>query len=170
MVERQNNWIYVSALGAIIFNDAEARKKLNRITHPQIMKKMLLKILMSFLRGEHFVVLDIPLLVESKIWVRFVRHLVVVNCSHEAQLERLMKRNDYNEEEARIRIKSQTPLSEKCKLATRVIENDGSIQDTRCQVGAFVEDLKKSQSFNFYEVCGLVFICCIMLKIVFNYL
>uniref|UniRef100_H2XR58 Dephospho-CoA kinase domain-containing protein n=1 Tax=Ciona intestinalis TaxID=7719 RepID=H2XR58_CIOIN len=153
-----NGEINREALGEIIFRDAEARKKLNKITHPQIIKKMLLKILMSFLKGDRFVVLDVPLLVESKIWVRFVRHLVVVNCSPGAQLERLMKRNDYTEEEARIRITSQTPLSEKCKLATRIINNDGSIENTRCQVREFVEDLKKSWSFNFYEVCGLSYI------------
>lgn len=46
-----------------------------------------------------------------------------------------MKRNDYTEDEAKQRIKAQIPLNEKCKRADFVIDNSGSLQHIREQVG-----------------------------------
>lgn len=61
---------------------------------------------------EAFVVLDIPLLFESKL-ESLVDKIIVVSVTKELQLERLMKRNQLTEEEAVSRIRSQMPLEEK---------------------------------------------------------
>lgn len=55
------------ALGALVFRDAKARKKLNGITHPWIMYTMIKQILRCFLRGETICFLDVPLLFEAGI-------------------------------------------------------------------------------------------------------
>lgn len=61
---------------------------------------------------EAFVVLDIPLLFESKL-ESLVDKIIVVSVTEELQLERLMKRNQLTEEEAVSRIRAQMPLEEK---------------------------------------------------------
>jgi dephospho-CoA kinase len=57
-----------------------------------------------------------------------------VYVDRDIQLKRLMERNDLSLEEAEARIKSQMPLSEKVALADAVINNNGSIAETKKQV------------------------------------
>ncbi|KAL1435851.1 hypothetical protein MTO96_010624 [Rhipicephalus appendiculatus] len=113
------------ALGRIVFNDHDKRRKLNHITHPEIHKEMAFQIFKLFLRGRQFVVVDVPLLYETKTMLRFMHKVIVVKCSPAQQVERLMLRNGFTEEEARKRIDSQLPLEQKCGLADYVIDNTG---------------------------------------------
>ncbi|TPX30637.1 dephospho-CoA kinase [Synchytrium microbalum] len=120
-------------LGSLVFKDAEARKKLNRITHPHIRMEMLRQLLWVFLSGSRVLVMDTPLLLESGInkWVHVV---VVVYCPDEIQKDRLMKRDNSTAESASQRIASQMPIENKRKLADIVIDNSGRVEDTRDQV------------------------------------
>ena len=61
-------------LGSIVFKDEQARKKLNRITHPYIRLEMLRQLLWTFMKGNRLLVMDTPLLLESGInkWVHIV--------------------------------------------------------------------------------------------------
>ena len=61
-----------------------------------------------------------------------------------------MKRNDYTTDEAKQRINAQIPLSEKCKWADFVIDNSGSLQYTREQVGDVHNRIKRISQY-----CGL---------------
>jgi len=58
----------------------------------------------------------------------------VVYVRPEVQLERLMARDGLREEEARQRIRAQLPLEEKARRAEHVIDNSGSLEETRRQV------------------------------------
>lgn len=60
-------------------------------------------------------------------------------------MERLMKRNGYNEEEAKQRIVSQMPLSEKCYRSHFVIDNSATTDETRKQVEKIVSHLQASK-------------------------
>lgn len=82
---------------------------------------------------EAFVVLDIPLLFESKL-ESLVDKIIVVSVTKELQLERLMKRNQLTEEEAVSRIRSQMPLEEKTARADQVIDNSGTLEETERQL------------------------------------
>lgn len=82
---------------------------------------------------EAFVVLDIPLLFESKL-ESLVDKIIVVSVTKELQLERLMKRNQLTEEEAVSRIRSQMPLEEKTARADQVIDNSGTLEETKKQL------------------------------------
>ncbi|XP_048754471.1 dephospho-CoA kinase domain-containing protein-like [Ostrea edulis] len=144
-------------LGQIIFNDAEKRKILNSITHPEIYKAIAWKVMKNFLLGQHFIVLDLPLLFESKKMVPFMSYTVVVNCSEEQQLQRLMKRNNYSREAAEIRIRAQMPLSEKCRLCTHIIDNTNDIESTYHQTVKFHKQL--SQSLLYWKVRVLLAVC-----------
>ncbi|AKC66951.1 MULTISPECIES: dephospho-CoA kinase [Bacillus] len=120
-------------LGAIIFSDEEKRKKLNAIVHPEVRKEMLEQRDEGVSNNETFVVLDIPLLFESKL-EGLVDRIIVVYTTPELQLSRLMNRNDLSEEEALNRIHSQQPLEEKCQKADRVIENTKDLAFIRKQL------------------------------------
>ncbi|WP_428828551.1 MULTISPECIES: dephospho-CoA kinase [Bacillus] len=120
-------------LGAIIFSDEEKRKQLNAIVHPEVRKEMLEQRDEGVSNNEAFVVLDIPLLFESKL-EGLVDRIIVVYTTPELQLSRLMNRNDLSEEEALNRIHSQQSLEEKCQKADRVIENTKDLAFMRKQL------------------------------------
>lgn len=120
-------------LGSIIFNDEEKRQTLNGIIHPAIRKEMLRQRDEYIANGEKTVIMDIPLLFESKLQ-HFVDKILVVTVSEDIQLERLMKRNQLTAEDAKARIRSQLPLAVKEQGADAVINNNGTIEETRKQL------------------------------------
>jgi dephospho-CoA kinase len=133
----ENGEINRPALGAIIFNDSERRKTLNEIVHPEVRKVMLKQANMFLDEGHEIVILDIPLLFESKL-TSLVEKIIVVYVDEETQIKRLMERNNFTKEDAIARIKSQIPVSEKVKLADYVIDNNGTIENTKEQVKALI--------------------------------
>ncbi|CDO01660.1 Dephospho-CoA kinase [Oceanobacillus picturae] len=116
-------------LGEIIFNDHVMREKLNNIVHPAVRERMLAKRDAFVKAGVPTVVLDIPLLFESNL-THLVDKTLVISVTESVQLTRLMTRNGYNEQEARQRIQSQIPITEKVKMADAVIDNNGTKQET----------------------------------------
>ncbi|MFI8676585.1 dephospho-CoA kinase [Bacillus thuringiensis] len=120
-------------LGSIVFYNEEKRLQLNKIVHPAVRDEMNRQKEMYIKEGVQAVVLDIPLLFESKL-TSLVDRILVVAVKPHTQLERLMKRNNFSEEEATARIQSQMPLEEKVKNADEVINNDGTIMGTKTQL------------------------------------
>lgn len=128
-------------LADIVFSDEEKRRLLNSITHPEIHKAMAWKVIGCFLSGYQFVVLDIPLLFESKKMLRYLKFTVVVRCDEGQQVERIMGRNDFTEEQVLARIRAQLPLAQKVKMADFVIDNGGGLEETEKQVKKLYERL-----------------------------
>lgn len=124
-----------AALGEIIFSDDEARKKLGQITHPRIGQRMMQKAMDAGKLGHAWVIYDAALLVENKLHTMFDA-LIVVAVSEETQLDRLMQRDESARADAKARIDSQLPLSEKIAVADHVIDNNGAREETRAQVEA----------------------------------
>ncbi|EWH22207.1 dephospho-CoA kinase [Bacillus haynesii] len=120
-------------LGEIVFANEEKRLQLNAIVHPEVRKMMIKQRDEAIRAGERFVVLDIPLLYESGL-EHLTDKVIVVWVPLELQLERLMKRNQLNEDEALNRIHAQHSLDEKKKRADAVIDNSGSLKDTEAQL------------------------------------
>jgi dephospho-CoA kinase len=120
-------------LGGIIFHQEEKRLLLNQIVHPEVRKRMLSQIEAAKQNKETVIVLDIPLLFESKLTFMADKTLLVY-VDKETQVMRLMNRNQLSLEDAKARINSQMPLSEKVKLADAVINNNGSIEETKKQL------------------------------------
>jgi dephospho-CoA kinase len=121
-------------LGAIIFADADKRKRLEQITHPAIRARQ--QRILSVYEEEAFegvVIWDAALLLESGSATGMDR-VVVVFVDPATELSRLMARDGLGEEEARRRIASQMPVAEKAKLAEYVIDNSGSRAETEHQV------------------------------------
>ncbi|KAJ3045696.1 hypothetical protein HDV00_007822 [Rhizophlyctis rosea] len=124
-------------LGSIVFQDPEARKKLNAATHPHIRREMLMAVLRHFLRRERACVLDTPLLFEAKLH-KFVHKKVVVYCPEDVQKHRLIQRDGLTEEQAEARINSQMPIEQKRAMADIVVDNSGTKEETKKQVEELV--------------------------------
>ena len=120
-------------LGEIIFNIKEERMKLNEIVHPAVRKRMLQKKESAENNGEAIIIMDIPLLYESK-FTELVDKTLLVFVDEDIQLQRLMERNHYSKQEALARIHSQMPLADKKRLADVVIDNNGSLEQTELQL------------------------------------
>ena len=120
-------------VGSIIFHNEEMRKILNSIIHPAIREEMLRQRDEFMSYGEKNIFMDIPLLFESKL-EHFVEKIIVVSVEEEVQLQRLMERNGFTEEDAKARIATQIPVKEKEQLADAVIHNNGTLEDTAIQL------------------------------------
>ncbi len=119
------------ALGARVFRDKTALKRLERAAHPPIFREM--ERLVGSLKG--VVVVDVPLLFEKKLAGRFDATMVV-SCRPAEQARRVAKRDRFTPAEARRRIEAQWPLSVKKRLADFTLDNDGKPADLRAKVRA----------------------------------
>ena len=125
-------------LGSIIFRDETARERLNAIIHPLVIARteQRLRELQDEAKrqGKPLVaVIDAPLLIEAGVDA-ICDEVWVVAVSQEVQAKRLMKREGYTLDEALSRIQAQMPLAEKEKRATRIIDNEGTADQTRQRV------------------------------------
>lgn len=129
-----------AALGARVFADPEARARLNALVHPAVGRESLRRLEAARASGAALVVVDIPLLFETRLHGTASRAnlgselVVVVYAPRELQIERQLARNGYDRAEAERRLDAQLPIEEKRKLADHVIDNSGSLEATRDQV------------------------------------
>lgn len=125
-------------VGALIFSDPARRKQLNDIIHPAIRGEMLRQRSDYLAQGYRTIIMDIPLLFESKLQ-HFVDKILVVSVTEENQLTRLMERNGLNDKDAKARISSQLPMSVKEEGADAVIYNNGTVGETARQLERIME-------------------------------
>jgi dephospho-CoA kinase len=126
------------ALGARVFADPEARRRLEGITHPRIQALMREQTREFAERGEPLVCYEAPLLIEVGV-ADALRPLVVVAASEANQLARAKLRDGRPEDELRGRIAAQLPLAEKVRVADYVIDNDGSVAAAEAQADRVLE-------------------------------
>jgi dephospho-CoA kinase len=128
-------------LRRIIFDDPEARKKLEAIIHPRVRALAEERIRAYGAAGYEIVVYEVPLLFEGNLH-HWLRPVVLVASAVAAQTKRLQERDHLSESEAAKHIAAQMSLEEKRGLADYVIENDGSLEDLESQVRAIVAKIK----------------------------
>ena len=119
-----------SAMRAIVFGDDAARRRLEAILHPKIRE---VTIEQAEAAGGAYQVIVVPLLVESSLRA-FVDRVLVVDCDEEIQVVRLLERDTESEQQARKILAAQSTRDERLAIADDVIENEGSLEDTREQV------------------------------------
>lgn len=119
------------ALGAIVFQDKEAMSKLERIVHPAVDEALQKEL--ATVSPSGIVVIDAVKLLEGNAGALCQSKWLVV-CSEEQELQRLVARNQLSYEEARARIEAQPPLAPKFALVDEVIDNGGTLEETRRQV------------------------------------
>jgi dephospho-CoA kinase len=135
-----------SAMGALVFSDPEALRRLESITHPAIQQRLREQVDKAKRSNpEAVIAVEVPLLYEAGMEEWFDK-VVVVKASEETQLARLMNRNALSEREARRRIASQMPLAEKVGRADIVVHNDGDAAVTASQVGRIMAALLRART------------------------
>ena len=132
-------------LGALVFADAEARKRLNAITHPLVRRLSQERFAALDHEGVPLAGYDVPLLFEVGLDA-VLRPIVVVVAREATQLERIQARDGISEAAARARLASQLPLADKQKRADYVLYNNGTPAALAAQVDAVLEKLRADAS------------------------
>lgn len=125
------------ALGKIIFQSDEDRRKYLQVIMPRIRQEIEKRLEES---AEEITVLDAPLLFEEG-FQKDVDLTVTVYADESVQLQRLRERDGFTEEEARNRISAQMDLKEKMNLSTFVLNNSGSLEDTLLDLHAILDKI-----------------------------
>lgn len=130
LVDLPNGPINRKKLGAIVFADSSARADLNALMHPAI--RIVCKQRIASAKSD-VVAVEVPLLFESgqqdeydEVWA--------VLAESSVRLSRLMKRDAITVEQAQARINAQWAQEKKASLANRIIDNSGTVEETRAQV------------------------------------
>lgn len=133
-IVREDLTINREKLADRVFNNPEELAKLNSLVHPVIMSRIEERLdIIKGIDPEAIVVIDAALLVETDMYKKYDK-LIVVYAKEQTQLKRLTARDGITRDEAQKRINAQLPLEEKVKLADFVIENEGSLRNTRAEV------------------------------------
>jgi len=125
-----------NALGAIVFSDLTARRRLEAIVHPKVIATMADRVAGAQATDTPLIVLDIPLLFErsekspSRGPTTSFDATVLVYAPEPLQIERLMNRDGCDRKAALQRIRAQLPIESKKAMADIVIDNDGTIAAT----------------------------------------
>lgn len=119
-----------SALGEIIFNNPEEKLWLESKIHPYVRDRFTDTLQQI---NVDTVVLAIPLLFEAKM-TDLVTEIWVVSCDRQEQIRRLTERDRLSEAQARARIESQLPLTEKVAMADVVLNNNSTVEELLRQV------------------------------------
>jgi len=125
-------------LGTLVFNDADARKRLEAIVHPLVFLRIVE--LEEQAPVDAIVVHDLPLLAESGRTDSF-DVVIVVDAPVETQIERMLRDRGWSEEDARSRIAAQATREARRAIATHLIENTGTREDLAARVGEVFDDL-----------------------------
>ena len=128
-------------LRTIIFDNPEARKKLESIIHPRVRALAEKRISERAAAGYVVIVYEVPLLFEGNLH-EWLRPVILVACDVGTQRSRLQKRDRLQAAEAQKHIDAQMSLEEKRRLADYVIENNGNPKDLERQVRAVLKKIK----------------------------
>jgi dephospho-CoA kinase len=144
-VLRQDGAMDRKKLSKIVFQDTEKRKQLEDFTHPPIYEAFL-KGVDAITEQDPAVIIQavVPLLIEKHLKAIFDK-ILVVYVPEEKQIERLTQRDGISEDEATHMLKAQLPIEEKLAHADFVVNNEGSMEETRKQVEEIWLELKRLQ-------------------------
>ncbi len=133
----ENGALNRKKLGRLVFEDAQARHKLDAIVHPvmlEIVEQDIRTIMQQKSDAPYFVV-DAALLYELNLQER-LDVVVLVQASLEACIERAWRRDALPADEVRRRYDAQMPVAEKRRRADYIVENDGDLNDLTDKVSA----------------------------------
>ena len=124
-------------LASLIFSNPEEREW-SRITQGEIIREELAALREQLAQTEAIFFMDIPLLFEQG-YANWFDETWLIYVDYDVQLERFMKRNHLSKEVAESRLAAQWSLEEKTKLASRILDNNGSRDQLVSQVVRLLE-------------------------------
>lgn len=131
---------YLTADGALdrtkmrklVFADEFARQRLESILHPMILEEV--KRQLSTLQSCPYFIVVVPLLAENPAFLQLMQRVLVVDCTEEQQIERVVRRNGMTLEEIKTIISSQTPRTVRIRIADDVLHNDSDLNKLSGQI------------------------------------
>lgn len=139
----ENNNIDRKKLGNIVFNDSAAKKKLENIVHPYVVKCLKQGIEKS---KEKLIFLDIPLLYEAHLEY-LCDKIIVVYVDKQLQIERLKERNKISFEQAEFLVGKQMSIEDKKNKADYVIDNRVYFEELFKNIESVLEVIKSENIF-----------------------
>lgn len=125
-------------LGKIVFPVGHKKVKLEEILHKRIFEK--LNDFYEENRNEKIVFVSVPLLFEAKQENNFDK-IIFISADEDIRLERLIKRNNYTKEYAKIRIKSQESEKNKIEKSDFIIYNNSDLSNLKKQIKEVLNQL-----------------------------
>lgn len=113
-----------AAMRRLVFADASARARLEAILHPMIRR---ISDERCRLATSPYVILAVPLLVESGSYRERCDRIVAVDCPESRQIERVMVRSQLTEKEVRAIVSAQATRQQRLDIADDVVNNDGAL-------------------------------------------
>ncbi|KAI5962032.1 CAB5 [Candida margitis] len=142
-----------TVLGQVVFQDKKKLKTLNSIVHPAVRWEIVRQILGAYMSCKSLVILDVPLLFESQLYM-ICGLIVTVSTKSELQIERLLARNtELSKEDAENRIKSQMTNEERNYKSDIVIDNSGSVSGLKDTIAILAREIKPKK---FWTILDLV--------------
>lgn len=131
---------YISATGGLdrqrmrelVFNDTKAKTTLETILHPLILAEVIQKL--NQYNDSAYVLLVVPLLIESQNYLNIVHRVLVVDCVVEQQIKRTMNRSGLSEDDVQRIIDQQCSREQRLQQADDVILNQGSLANLQVAV------------------------------------
>lgn len=121
-----------AAMRRLVFDDAEAKQKLENILHPLIRAAVADRLALPTKAPYRIVV--VPLLFETNAYGNLIQRSLVVDCPEEMQVHRAISRSALVEEDVRAIIAAQILRSRRLALADDIIVNDSSLENLTKQI------------------------------------
>jgi len=120
------------AMRRLCFSDLSARKRLEAILHPMIRSESVARCQ----RADYapYVLLVVPLLIESGVYRERVNRILVVDCDEQLQVSRVMERSGLGVEEVRDIMATQASRAERLAAANDVVTNTGALDELQAQI------------------------------------
>jgi dephospho-CoA kinase len=122
------------AMRRLVFSDGAAKSRLEGILHPLIRAETERRCQAGLASGAPYVVLVVPLLVESGTYRSRVARILVIDCAEETQVQRVMVRNGMNREEVARIMATQATRAQRMKAADDSVNNDTNLDSLRSQI------------------------------------
>jgi dephospho-CoA kinase len=138
---------YLDATGALdrkrmrglVFADAAAKQKLESLLHPLIRAEVKTRIENVAKKPREqvpYVVIVVPLLIETGAYRKLARRVLVVDCDEQQQIARVMRRSGLTPAAVKAIMANQVSREERLRHADDVVLNDGDLQTLRAAVAA----------------------------------
>jgi len=115
----------------LVFSDPMARENLQAILHPLIREETARQIQNAI---APYVIVVVPLLIESGSYTQTMNRILVVDCEPETQIRRVTERSGLTREEVLSIMSTQVPRERRLSEANDIIHNEGSVETLLAQV------------------------------------
>lgn len=112
------------AVRALVFSDPDAKRRLEAIIHPLVASETARQASVAEAAGAPCIVFDVPLLVESGRWRSQLQQVLVIDCSAEQQISRVMRRSGWSREAVQQVMAGQAPREQRLAAADICIYNE----------------------------------------------